>query len=61
MTKNNFDQLDKEYANKITAIQTDFKQNKDKVVEYLIDNIMNVELELPENIKKGSKNRKDEK
>ena len=52
MTKNNFDQLDNEYKQQVTKIQQSVKQNKDKVIDFLIDNILNVEIELPENIKK---------
>ena len=52
-TRNNFEQMDHEYNNQVLAIQQDHKQNKDKVVEFLLDNILNVGIELPENIKKG--------
>ena len=52
MTKNNFDQLDNEYKQQVTKIQQSVKQNKDKVIDFLIDNLLNVEIELPENIKK---------
>ncbi len=52
-TRNNFEQMDNEYNNQVLAIQQDHKQNKDKVVEFLLDNILNVGIELPENIKKG--------
>ena len=41
-----------EFNNQVAAIQIDYKQNKDKVVEYLIENIFNVKIELPENIRK---------
>lgn len=30
----------------------DYKQNKDKVVDYFIESIFNVNIELPENIRK---------
>jgi hypothetical protein len=33
----------------------DYKQNKDKVIDYLIDNILNVDIDLPENIKNRKK------
>jgi hypothetical protein len=48
--------LDQEYYKKCELIQQDYKQNKEKVIDYLIDNIMNVAIELPENIKKGNLN-----
>jgi len=54
VTKNNFDQLDAEFNSQVATIQLDYKQNKDKVVEFLIDSIFNVKIELPENIKKQS-------
>jgi hypothetical protein len=33
----------------------DYKQNKDKVIDYLIDNILSVDIDLPENIKNKKK------
>jgi hypothetical protein len=52
VTKNSFDQLEVQFNNQMAAIQLDFKQNKDKVVEFLVESILNVPLELPDNIKK---------
>ena len=56
VTKNNFEQLDTEFNNQVVKIQQSVKQNKEKVVEYLVDNILNVVIELPENIKKSTIN-----
>ncbi len=53
-SRNNFEQMDNEYNNQVSAIQQDHKQNKDKVIDFLLDNILNVGIELPENIKKGA-------
>jgi hypothetical protein len=53
--KNNFDQFDQDYNNQVSAIQLDYKQNKDKVVEFLVDNIFSVAIELPDNIKSKTK------
>ncbi len=52
VAKNNFEQLDSEFNSQVAAIQMDYKQNKEKVVDYLIENIFNVKIELPENIRK---------
>lgn len=54
MTKNNFDQMDNEFNNQIQLIHQDMKQNKEKVIDFIFENIMNVGIELPENIKKGT-------
>lgn len=53
-SRNNFEQMDNEYKTQVSAIQNDYKQNKDKVIDFLLDNILNVGIELPENIKKGA-------
>lgn len=53
-SRNNFEQMDNEYKTQVSAIQHDHKQNKDKVIDFLLDNILNVGIELPENIKKGA-------
>ncbi len=53
-SRNNFEQMDNEYKTQVSAIQNDHKQNKDKVIDFLLDNILNVGIELPENIKKGA-------
>jgi Skp family chaperone for outer membrane proteins len=53
-SRNNFEQMDSEYNSQVAAIQQDHKQNKDKVIDFLLDNILNVGIELPENIKKGT-------
>ncbi len=48
--KNNFDQLDADFQNEVEIMKEQHKNNKDKVINYLIENILNVELELPESI-----------
>ena len=53
-TRNNFEHIDNDFNHQVSAIQQDFKQNKDKVVEYLLDHILNVAIALPDNIKKGT-------
>jgi len=37
-------------------LQKDYKDNKEKVIEYIIDHVMTVTLEIPENIQKFTKN-----
>jgi hypothetical protein len=49
--------MERNYDNEIGAIQQGYKQNKDKVIDFLIENIMNVDIELPENIKKNNRNK----
>lgn len=46
--------MDGEYNSQVLSIKEDYKQNKDKVLEFLLENILNVGIELPENIKKGT-------
>lgn len=51
VTKSYFDQMDIDFKNQVQKIQSDFKKNKDKVIEYLVSNVMSVEIELPSNVK----------
>ena len=46
--------MDNEFNNQIQLIHQDMKQNKEKVIDFIFENIMNVGIELPENIKKGT-------
>ena len=48
--KNNFDQLDADFQNEVEIMKEQHKNNKDKVINYLIENILNFELELPASI-----------
>lgn len=48
--KNNFDQLDADFQKEVKNMKEQHKNNKDKVINYLIENILNVELELPASI-----------
>ena len=48
--KNNFDQLDADFQNEVEIMKEQHKNNKEKVINYLINNILNVELELPASI-----------
>lgn len=55
MTKNNFEQLDNEFNSQVIAVGQDFKQNKEKVIDFLLDNLMNVHIELPDNVRRGGR------
>ena len=52
VTKNYFDQMDAEYKKDVDLMKQQLKQNKDKVICYLIGNVLNVQLDLPESLQK---------
>ena len=52
VTKNYFDQMDAEYKKDVDSMKQQLKQNKDKVISYLIGNVLNVQLDLPESLQK---------
>ena len=52
VTKNYFDQMDAEYKKDVDLMKQQLKQNKDKVISYLIGNVLNVQLDLPESLQK---------
>jgi len=54
--KNNFEQVEKQHQLELQTLQKDFKENKDKVIDYIIDNVMRVTLDIPDNIQKFTKN-----
>jgi hypothetical protein len=56
MHKNNFEQVEKQHQMELQNLQKDYKENKERVIEYIIDNVMKVTLEIPENIQKFNKN-----
>ena len=51
MNKSSSDENDKKFKQELQMIQNDYKQNKDKVIDFLIDNVLFVQLEIPQNIK----------
>lgn len=53
VTRGFFDQMDSDYKSQVAKVQSEFKQNKGSVIDYLINNVMNVEIELPHNIQEG--------
>jgi hypothetical protein len=56
MHKNNFEQVEKLHKTELINLQKDYKENKDKVIEYIIENAMAVDLEIPINIQTFTKN-----
>ena len=54
--KNNFEQVEKQHQLELQSLQKDYKENKEKVVEYIIDHVMSVTLVIPDNIQKFTKN-----
>ena len=48
--KNSFDKLDAEFKKEVEIMRQNHKQNQDKVIKMLIENIFNVDLKLPSNI-----------
>ena len=49
------------FKGELQSIQSDYKQNKDKVIDFLIDNVLNVQLEIPQNVKANFTNIKKKK
>jgi V-type H+-transporting ATPase subunit G len=43
--------IEEETNREITSIQEDYDENKDKVIDFLIDRVMNVDLEIPRVVK----------
>ena len=56
MNKNNFDKVEKQFQEELKNLDKDFKENKNKVIEYIIENVMAVTLDIPDNIQKFNKN-----
>jgi len=59
MHKNNFEQVEKLHQVELASLQKDYRENKDKVIEYIIENAMAVTLEIPVNIQAFNKNFKN--
>ena len=54
VTKNYFDQMDADYKKEVETMKSQLKQNKNKVIDFLIGNVLNVELDLPKSVMKDS-------
>ena len=52
VTKNYFDKMDAYYKKEVEVMKQQLKQNKEKVIDFLIANVLNVELELPKSVQK---------
>ena len=52
VTKNYFDRMDADYKKEVEVVKQQLKQNKEKVIDFLIGNVLNVELELPKSVQK---------
>ncbi len=48
--KVNLDQIESKFKDEKNKIEFDYKQNKEKAVDYIIDNLFKVDIELPSNI-----------
>lgn len=57
-SKSNTEDTEAFFEKEKEEILKEYKQNKDKVVDFLIDNILNVDLSIPQNIKKITFNKK---
>ena len=54
VTKNYFDQMDADYKKEVETMKAQLKQNKEKVIDFLLSNVLNVELDLPKSVMKDS-------
>ena len=63
VTKNYFEQMDSDFKKDVELMRQQHKDNKDKVINYLLDNILNVDLSLPPSIlqKKENEGKKKKK
>ena len=52
VTKYYFDKMDADYKKEVEVMKQQLKQNKEKVIDFLIGNVLNVELELPKSVQK---------
>ena len=63
VTKNYFEQMDADFKKDVELMRQQHKDNKDKLINYLLDNILNVDLSLPPSIlqKKENEGKKKKK
>ena len=45
--------MDADYKKEVETMKSQLKQNKNKVIDFLIGNVLNVELELPKSVMKA--------
>ena len=62
-TKNYFEQMDADFKKDVELMREQHKDNKDKVINYLLEHILNVDLSLPPSIleKKENEGKKKKK
>ncbi len=56
VTKNYFEQMDADFKKEVELMRQQHKDNKDKVINYLLDNILNVDLSLPPSVLQKKEN-----
>ena len=61
VTKNYFEQMDADFKKDVELMRQQHKDNKDKVINYLLDNILNVDLSLPPSILQKKENEEKKK
>ena len=50
VTKNYFEQMDSDFKKEVELMRQQHKDNKDKVIDYILNHILNVDLSLPTSI-----------
>ena len=61
VTKNYFEQMDADFKKDVELMRQQHKDNKDKVINYLLDNILHVDLSLPPSILQKKENEEKKK
>ena len=61
VTKNYFEQMDTDFKKEVELMRQQHKDNKDKVINYLLDNILHVDLSLPPSILQKKENSEKKK
>ena len=61
VTKNYFEQMDTDFKKEVELMRQQHKDNKDKVIDYLLNHILNVDLSLPPSILQKKENEEKKK
>ena len=61
VTKNYFEQMDSDFKKEVELMRQQHKDNKDKVIDYLLNHILNVDLSLPPPILQKKENEEKKK
>ena len=61
VTKNYFEQMDSDFKKEVELMRQQHKDNKDKVIDYLLNHILNVDLSLPPSILQKKENSEKKK